>query len=64
MRFIYLGGLWFVHRPISCMIQIQFLAQFPVDHLSGTLVSIFVLIIIPLEFFTSVLADGFSLEFE
>ena len=54
------------------MVKFKFLAQLPVDHLAHPVVSTLIhlclfgvlLLFTPLEFFSSVLADGFSLEFE
>ena len=39
MRLILLNGFWFVQISFSCMIKFQFLAQFPVAHLSHPVVS-------------------------
>ena len=49
--------------PFIRMVKFQFLAQFLVDHLTHSVLLI-IIIITPPEFFTSVLADGFSMEFE
>ena len=49
---------WIVYVQFVHMIKFKFLAQFPVDHFAHIIITTL------LEFFTSALADGFSLEFE
>ena len=43
MRLIPEDGFWVAHVPFSNMVKIQFLAQFPVNHLSSPFVPSLVL---------------------
>ena len=73
MRLILQKGFWFVNIPFDSTVKFQFLAQFPMNHLSHPIVSSLafflrkfasLLLFTSLEFFTSALTDGPSLEFE
>ena len=55
---------WVVHIPFLRMVKFNFLAQFPVDNIAHPVKSIIIFIFYRLEFFSSALADGLSLEFE
>ena len=64
----------FIEQILGCalfwiivhIVKFKLLEQFPVNHLTHSVVSIPILLLLftLLEFFTSVFADGFSLEFE
>ena len=43
VRFLFLDGFCFVHIPFGSMVKFQFLAQFPMDHLSHPVVSSLIL---------------------
>ena len=66
--------LWFMYMPFGSMVKHRLFAQFPVDHLSQTVVgclilllllfatSFVIIILLIRKFFTPTLADGFPLE--
>ena len=45
LRFILYSEFWFVHAPLSSIVKFQFLAQFPLDHLSHPVVSNLILLL-------------------